>query len=347
MTKRINEVRTLGTAGVVVGVVLLPWGLGADRLAFETGTATMILALLSFGTFLLYSQLGELSLASPLFFATGAYVAALGTRTWDFSPLVTLPLALGVAVALAALLGVATLRARHLGFALVTYAALIVGQSIVYNTSALGGSDGIVGLPHVTIDVLGDAGRLTTPASRYFVAVALMGFGLGFCALLVRSRLGTRARMLRDAPMLARSVGVRAGPTRSWVFILAAVPPAYGGWYYALHRSYVGPDMFAVYFLLVSILAGVVFGRTWIIGPVVAAAALQLQQNYLSFGANGNAMVLGAVLVAMLLIGDVTLPGFVRRRLEGTTRIPAGQLAPPPLDTRPSRSVDPMEDVTS
>ena len=95
---------------------------------------------------------------------------------------------------------------------------------------------------------------------------------------------------------------------------------ALAGWLYAYQRAYVGTDMFESYFLVLMLTAIVIVGRRMILGPLVGTALIIVQQNFFSIGGDGDKIVLGAVLAAILLLWPKGLVGvwdlFASRRTQ-------------------------------
>ena len=104
-----------------------------------------IFAVMAYGLDIVVTDLGEVSLAHPVFFAAGAYATGLLATRAGFGAWGTLAGAVLAAAAIAAVLGLLTLRLREFVFSLVTYAASVVAAAVAHNWDFLGGSDGIVG----------------------------------------------------------------------------------------------------------------------------------------------------------------------------------------------------------
>ena len=87
--------------------------------------------------------------------------------------------------------------------------------------------------------------------------------------------------------------------------------------YYAYQRAYVGPDMYDAYFLVIMLTAIIVVGHRVLLGPLIGVSIVLLQQDFLSVGGDGNKLILGFVLAAVLILWPSGLVGFIellRRR---------------------------------
>lgn len=147
--------RVVWSALVVLGF-FAPRLLGGGPLVYGTLTVIAIFAVMAYGLDIILSDLGEVSLAHTAFFAAGASAASLLAVDHEWGAWAT-PLigAIVVSAVLALVLGVLTLRTREFAFSLVTYAASVVCAVVAANWSALGGSDGAVGVPPLDLSFAG------------------------------------------------------------------------------------------------------------------------------------------------------------------------------------------------
>jgi branched-chain amino acid transport system permease protein len=212
----------------------------------------------------------------------------------------TLAGSVGVALALAALMALVTLKLRQFVFSLVTYAVVVVAQTLAANWSFLGGSDGIRGIPVLELSVVGLQWRAVDDRQLWPVAFALLAGTLYVVARFRKSRLGVAAIVTHLNPRLAIVNGIDPGKVRLQVFMLSAPISAAAGWLYAYERSFVGADVLESYFLILMLTAVVLVGRRQLFGPLAAVALIQIQEKFFSFGGDFDRIVLGAVLVAVL-----------------------------------------------
>lgn len=306
MIKRHSTSFALALAGLAYFV---PTVAGGAPAAYTACTTIAILAVMSYGADLILSYLGEVSLGHTVFWAAGGYAAALLSVNYGWNGWATAGGAIVVAIIFACLLGLATLRTREFVFSLVTYAAAVVAMEIAFNWSYLGGSDGIVGVPPLDLPLFGWNLGGGTNDELWPIAWLLLMITLLFIHRFRRSRLGVSALMVHMNPDLATALGVDARRVRLAVFVTSAPISALAGWLYAYQRAYVGTDMFESYFLVLMLTAIVIVGRRMILGPLVGTALIIVQQNFFSIGGDGDKIVLGAVLAAILLLWPKGLVG--------------------------------------
>lgn len=294
--------RLAGIAMLAVVGFLLPRLLGGSSLVYDTLTTIAIFSTMSYGLDVILSDLGEISLAHTAFFAAGAYGAAILTVNYGLNAWEAMAGAVLAALALAAVLGLITLRTREFAFSLVTYAAAVVCMNIASNWDFLGGSDGIVGIPPLDLSI----GSLTLTASKstefWPFAYVLLLLTLYFVHRFRHSRLGQAALMVHMNPRLAAMCGLDGNRIRLLVFLVSAPISALAGWLYAFQRAYVGTDLFDTYFLVLMLTGVILAGRRILLGPLLGVALLIAQKNFASLGAYGDKLVLGAVLVAVLCL---------------------------------------------
>ena len=287
---------------LAVAGYFLPRLLGGSALVYGTLVVIAIFATMAYGLDIILSDLGEISLAHTAFFAAGAYAAALLSVNAGLGAWLTLAGAIVASLALAAVLGLITLRTREFAFSLVTYAAAVVCANIAANWSVLGGSDGVVGIPLLDLSI----GPLTLEAGNnrqlWPYAYVLLLVAIYVVHRFRRSRLGQAALMVHMNPRLAIMSGLDASRIRLGVFLVSAPVSAVAGWLYAYQRAYVGPDLFDTYFLVLMLTAVILVGRRILLAPVAGTALLLLQKSFFSLGAYGDKLLLGAVLVAALCL---------------------------------------------
>ncbi len=75
--------------------------LGGSGLVYNTLVVIAIFAVMAYGVDIVWSDLGEVSLAHTVFFAAGAYTSAILSTRYGVSAWLTLPAAVVVSVVLA------------------------------------------------------------------------------------------------------------------------------------------------------------------------------------------------------------------------------------------------------
>jgi branched-chain amino acid transport system permease protein len=287
---------------------------------------------------------GQLSLASPGFYALGGYIAAvMSTRYFPQSdglfPITRLlmemllaGLASGV---LAVLVGIPALRLRGIYLALATIAFVEILRVLSLNLTISGGAVGIFGIPQ----------PFRTQAAYLWIAVPLLLISMFFVYRLERIRVGRALIAIREDELAADAMGI--SPTRYKVLaftmgaVLAGVVGAVSAHFLNTWNARQGTFDASIIYLAFVLIGG---SRTFI-GPVVGGLALTALPELLRAVAgiaglpawvaqllrDGRLIIYGVLIAvgAVFFPQGLITPGlFARRR-------------PPPLALPPQPSSDP------
>ena len=314
-----------------VAVFFAPQLAGGSGSAYSAAVLIAIFAVMAYGLDIIVSDLGEVSLAHTVFFAAGSYTTALLATRLGVGAWVTLAGSIAVALALAAFIGLVTLRLREFVFSLVTYAVAVVAMTIAANWQFMGGSDGVRGIPLLDLSLPGLTLTAQDDRTLWPFAFALLVLTLYLIDRFRHSALGAAAVMSHLNPRLATMSGIDLARVRLQVFLLSAPISAAAGWLYAYQRAYVSADVLESYFLILMLTAVVLVGRRQLLGPLAATAMVLVQEKFFSLGGYVDKIVLGSVLVLILGFFPQGLSGLARPLVAWfRTRAPrASDLAPP------------------
>ena len=263
---------------------------------------------------------GQLSLATPGFYAIGGTLAALlSTRVPALGgsdpvyplPSVLLEMALAAALAggLAAGIGRLVLRLRGVYLAIATIALVEILRVTTLNQEALGGAVGIFGIPQPFLDPEGYA-------VFTLLALALVCW---LCDRLERQRLGRAMEAIRDDELAAACQGIDTDRTKLVAFVMSAVVAAITG-VISAHFLNSWNARLGNFDASITTLAFVVFGgsRTWA-GPVLGGLTLTALPELLRPIGDLRLIVFGLV----ILVGPLLLPqGLITpERLRQLTRL--------------------------
>jgi hypothetical protein len=171
---------------------------------------------------------GQLSLASPGFYALGGYIAAvLATRVLPsvsgFSSIPSLLLEMALAAVAAGLLavvvGLPALRLRGIYFALATIAFVEILRVLSLNLEITGGAVGIFGVPQ----------PFSTQLGYLWIVAPLLVAGMAFMWRLERTRAGRALVALREDELAADAMGINPTYYRRWPSRWAPFWPAWWG----------------------------------------------------------------------------------------------------------------------
>jgi branched-chain amino acid transport system permease protein len=284
---------------------------------------------------------GQLSLASPGFYALGGYIAAvMSTKVFtykgDLFPIPDLLLEMliaGVASAgLAIIVGVPALRLRGIYLALATIAFVEVLRVLSLNLDITGGAVGIFGVPQ----------PFKTQIEYLWIVLPMLVISMFFVARLERIRVGRAFTAIREDELAAGAMGVNPTFNKVLAFtmgaVLAGVVGAVSAHFLNTWNARQGTFDASISYLAFVLIGG---SRTFL-GPVLGGLALTALPEVLrilsdtgglppwlgGFMKDGRLIIFGF----LLIVGTVFLPqGFVTPALFERRRKPA----PPPTTPTP------------
>ncbi|MEW6421991.1 MAG: branched-chain amino acid ABC transporter permease [Deinococcota bacterium] len=271
-------------------------------------------------------QAGQLSLASPGFYALGGYVSAIMLTHPAFAGLrdslgngmflltwLVAALASGV---LGLIVGVPALRLRGIYLALATIAFVEILRVVSLNLSVTGGAIGIFGIPQA----FGFQDRW----QYIWLFGPLLILTLLFARQLERSRVGRAFRAIREDELAADAMGVPPTRYKVLAFVIGAVLAGIVG---AMSAPFLNTwnAKQGTFDASIAILAFVLIGGSRSIwGPVVGGALLTAIPELLRFLADWRLIINGLVLV----VASLYLPQGIVGALEGVRRSPPPRRPP-------------------
>lgn len=295
-----TQKKTLGLVLTALFVFMLPSLTGGTSAAYSAAVLIAIFAVMAYGLDVIVSDLGEVSLAHTVFFATGSYTTALLSTQAGFNAWGTLFGSIATTLLMALAIGLVTLRLREFVFSLVTYAVAVVAMTLAANWSFLGGSDGIRGIPVFDLSFAGLTLTASNDKELWPYAFVMLVVAIYLVDRFRHSYLGTGAMMTHLNPRLATMSGIDPARIRLQVFLFSAPISAVAGWLYAYQRAYLSADVLDAYFLILMLTAVVLFGRRQLLGPLAATALILTQEKFFSMGGYVDKIILGSVLVIVL-----------------------------------------------
>ncbi len=300
-------------AGVLAVLFLLQFA--ASDYAVLTLTRIMVLAIFAIGYNLLYGYTGLLSLGHALYFATGLYVAALGTTRLGLSAPAAFVAAVVIGAVVAAGLGALTLRARGVAFMIVTLMfAQAAFLTILYFGQYTRGDEGIV-IPDTVrrFAFLGLTVDLTNAVVRYNLALVLLGGAIALTLYLVRGAFGRVLIAIRENEDRTAMLGYDVARYKLIAFTLSGTLAAVSGASYALLFAYAGSTLASIQYSINPLLWTLLGGASTVLGPVLGTGLMFLLVDVASGFTNANLLVVGVVLIALVLFFPKGILGTIRQ----------------------------------
>ncbi|MCB1812006.1 MAG: branched-chain amino acid ABC transporter permease [Candidatus Competibacteraceae bacterium] len=219
-------------------------------------------------------RFGLVSLGHGAFMGIGAYTTVLLWNEFGISPLLGIPIAIVLAVLVAAIVAIPCFRFRIIGhyFALVTLAlSEVVRLIIVALREHTGGSLGITPLRHADVSPLLSF-QFSDKASFYFVALLFWVFTLLIWHLVDRSMARPAMMAIADDEDATASIGINVTWQKLRVTLISAALTAFGGALYGQYQMYINPDTVSGIAVSLQIVFAVVAGGMFVqFGPTVGA----------------------------------------------------------------------------
>ena len=243
---------------------------------------------------------GQVSVGHAVFFGAGAYAALAGYAQFALPPIAGAPIGVAVAILIAALIGVPTLRLSGHYFSMATIAVAELARVLVTNWEWLGGAQGISG-PAVARTVLDLS--FTSAVPYYYIFLAVLAAILFITWRIEKSRMGFYLRAIKDSERAARSLGVAAGRYKLYAYMLSAGLTAVAGALYAIMFGFVDPEsgcgiLISVKMLIMAALggAGLLFGP--LVGALILVPLEEISNSLLGgMGAGLTFVTYGAIIV--------------------------------------------------
>ena len=308
-------------------------------------------ALVAVGLVLMTGVAGQTSFGQAAFAGIAAYATAVLTRSYGWSPWLSLPAALALVAAAALLVGLVTVRLSGHFLPLGTIAWGSAAFYLFGTLPGLGGYNGTGGVPGLA--------PFDAPDGRWmlrFIGLLLL-LALLLSRNLLDSRQGRAIRALAGGRAMAESMGVDTARLALWVFLIAALYAGLSGWLYAHLQRIVSPTPFnltaGIEYLFMVIIGGA--GSLW--GAVLGAGVVTVLRDQLNdwlprlFGRPGNfeGMAFAAIIILVMQRMPQGLMPFVLRLLPSAPPPPvrdAPPLPPPAQERHGQAAVLVLDGVT-
>ena len=253
------------SAGLVVVLVLLPFGLG-EFAAYQLALY-FLYAIAALGVGLCWGRAGFLPLGQAMFVGIGGYLAGLALIHFKGSALLLLllPLAALLPGGLAFGLGLILFRGRRETgpyFALITLALSLLAFQIANGwNSVTGGFNGLKGIPGLPgLDDLSHA---------YWISAAALAIAIIGTSWLLRAPLGVLWRAIAQNERRVAFLGFDVTRAKAVVFGLSGVLGGLAGVLYAPQQNLVTPQLVGFALSAELVIWAAVGGRGSLYGPVL------------------------------------------------------------------------------
>lgn len=292
------KANTLGEIGVFVCIVL---GIGCfveNTYYLQILTFIGINTLLALGLNMLMGYAGQVSLGHAAFYGIGSYTTAILSATYGMSPWISLLCAIGVAVIIAFVVGLPTLRLSgyYLGMGTLGFGMIV---NIIFRewSSITGGSSGFVGIPML------EAGNFVfmSGQSYFFLVWSVVLIAILLCRRIIGSRMGRALRSIHDGEKASLAVGVNTHFLKLQIFMFSAALGAVAGFLYAHFVLFISPESFGFMVSVKMVTMVVIGGMASVWGALLGASLLTLLPEILHEFAEYEMIVFGLILMVVMI----------------------------------------------
>jgi len=303
--------RRLGWALLALAIVF-PWLGGSffTRLAIEA----LLLACVALSVDILLGYAGLLSLGQAAYFGLAAYIAALmylHVTSSFWLVLLTVVVSVGL---FSFVLGAVAIRAKGVYFALITFGAAEILSKVTHNTRAIGGSDGLIGIPIPTIALFpGFEIGLSNNFVFYYVVLGVICLIYVGTRRILNTGFGSVLRAIRDNADRVPYLGYNPFWYKLAAYVLAAEIAAFGGLIYPMLRGFVAPHLFGFEVSTKAVVMSLVGGVGTLIGPLMGSVIITFLESMIGSYTERHLLVLGVIFIVFVMFLPDGLCGLVQR----------------------------------
>ncbi len=303
---------------IFVGAALIFAAVGAameDTFFLRLATEALIFAGLALSVDILLGYTGLLSLGQALYFGLGAYISAVVLKETP-SFWIAIGTVLGASLVVGTIAGFIANRVRGVYFALVTFGLAQVAARAVYNTRALGASDGLIGVPIVPINLGVGTIMSNAPAAFFIFTLAFIVVLYLISAYLLDTPFGRILVALRANERRVPFLGYSTRNARVAAYVLAAVVASLSGALYPMLRGFVSPELMFFATSGNAVITVVTGGVGTLAGALYGGVILTVLKSVIGSMTEHHLIVIGLLFMAIVIFLPKGLMGLVRPRIE-------------------------------
>src|ERR1700678_3041545 len=305
----------LRPAVIFLAFALLPLitQFGAEKYLLDVGARIMVFAVAAVALDLLVGYAGLISFGHAAFVGLGAYAVGILSAHGVDDALISLPVAIGVAMLFAWLTGIVCLRTRGAYFIMIT---LAFGQMVYFIATSLAPYGGDNGLTIAARNTIAGWPLLKSDRAFYYFALICLLFTYLFCRALVASRFGRVLRGARENPTRMSTIGFQVRRFQAVAYVIAGGLGGFAGFLLANLTEFVAPTYMSWQEsgeLLVMVILG---GVGTLDGAMIGTAAYLIAEEWLSGITENWKVIFGPILVLVVLFargGLIGLGSWLRR----------------------------------
>lgn len=297
-----NRVPTILTS-VGAGLVFLY----ASRSAYNQDVTTLFLvySFLALGMYIPVVLGGHIDLAYNAYFAVGSYSVALVAQDTGWPLGLAIPIAMGVSMMIAVVLGAITARLSGFHLALATLAfGFAAYRWVLTSRGVTGGAAGVGDIPR--LEIFGrHVGRLGLIAS----AIAILWLIATMIERFRSQLVGCALRLQKETLPAAESCGIATRPMQALSLAFGAAVASLAGVLLALVNQFVLAESFTIGIVFVVLFMPILGGMGSAWGAIVGAFAVSVINESEALIRGPGALVFGLVTLLVIIVAPAGLLG--------------------------------------
>ncbi len=294
--------RDSGLFWAAVALLALAGGLIGDSYVLHIFILVFIWCVVIASWDLILGYAGIFNYAQLVFFAFGAYTAAMLSIYADTTPLLSIAIAGLSGAVVGVLVALPTLRLKGEYIALYTFAIHLALPPIIQQgrSIGMGGNTGLLGIPRV--ELFGTTLSTIDKQAWFWLALA---FG-SVCVyavyfLILRRRAGLAFIAMRDVDAFAQAIGVNAVRYKLAAFMISAFFTAIAGGLYAHYTAVVTPKILGTEFFLMAMVMLAIGGMGRFPGAIIGVFVVVIGNELLRAFDDYRLLLLGIAVVLVVI----------------------------------------------
>ena len=282
-----------------------------DTFYMRLATEALIFAGLALSVDILLGYTGLLSLGQALYFGLGAYISALVLmQTPSFWAALGIAIASGLAVGLVG--GFIAIWVRGVYFALITFGMAQVVAKVIYNTRAIGASDGMTGVPIIDINLGITSVSSASPSGFFLVVLAVTMVLYAIAAYLLDTPFGRLLIAIKTNEGRMPFLGYRTSSLRLSSYVLAATIATVSGALYPMLRGFVSPELLFFSTSGNAVITVILGGVGTLVGALYGSILLTVLKSFIGSWTEHHLIVIGLLFMGAVIFFPQGLMGVVR-----------------------------------
>jgi branched-chain amino acid transport system permease protein len=291
-------------AGGLALLLVAPLVIGPQYISALVLAAVYTVIVAGLNLFMGYT--GQISFGHNAFAAVGGYGSAILAVQLGWPAVLSTMIAAAMAAIVGVIVGYPTLRLRGHYLAMATLALGLMAIEVVTQWKSLTqGLFGISGIPPYAVGPW----QLSSDNSHYYGYWIVALAAIWITSRLYHSRFGFALRATAGNEEAAQALGINVARYKLAAFVLSAVFASIGGSMFAHYVSFISPEVFGLYMVILLFTMLFVGGLGTVSGPLIGAVFITLFPEVLRQFHSARELLYGGLLLVILIFAPKGLHG--------------------------------------